>query len=124
MLLLGQENDNMVRRRDSLKTEHRENMRGGAGTVSLTHYADSGEMLHCRLLSDIVIPAGAGIGEHEHNKETEYYLIIEGTGIVMDDGKDTAVGPGDVVITGNGATHSIRNSGNSDLRMIAVILVD
>jgi mannose-6-phosphate isomerase-like protein (cupin superfamily) len=81
-----------------------------------------GPCKNCRLLSEVRIPPGSGIGRHEHQKETEYYIILEGSGVVMDNGKEVRVHPGDCVITGDGAEHSILNDQHTDLRMIAVII--
>lgn len=112
----------MVVKRNDMKSEKRENMRGGDGTVTITHFDTSDNMKNCRLCCEILIPPGASIGEHEHKSETEYYIVIEGDGIVTDNGNDVQVKAGEVVITPDGSTHSIKNSGNSNLKMIAVIV--
>lgn len=98
-------------------------MRGGPGTLTLTDLTGrSGPCKNSRLISQIDIPPGAGIGHHEHTAETEYYIVLEGSGIVNDAGKDFTVGPGDVVITGDGEAHSIRNDADTVLKLIAVII--
>jgi mannose-6-phosphate isomerase-like protein (cupin superfamily) len=74
------------------------------------------------MLSEIDIPPGAGIGYHDHQTETEYYIILEGTAEVDDNGVKAVVKPGDVVITGDGAAHSITNTGTKPVKMIAVIV--
>jgi len=48
--------------------------------------------------------------------------MLQGTAVVNDNGKDLSVGPGDVVITGDGAAHSITNTGTEPVKMIAVIV--
>lgn len=103
---------------------NKEKMRGGEGTIKITMLEKKENMKHCRLMSSIVIPAGASIGEHRHDAETEYYIILKGSAVVVDNGKDVQVSPGDVVVTGNGSSHSIRNEGDSDMEMIAVILTN
>lgn len=105
----------------NMETQRNENMRGGDGIISITHLDKKENMKHCRLLASIEIPEGASIGEHQHNAETEYYIIQKGEGIVCDNGTDTSVAAGDVVVTGDGSTHSIRNTGKGTLEMIAVI---
>lgn len=112
----------MVITRKQMKVEHKEKMRGGEGTVTVVHMADPAGMKHHRLVADMTIPPGASIGEHDHVNEIEYYVILEGEGIVVDDGKDVKVGPGDVVATGDGASHSIRNEGRTPLRFHAFIV--
>ena len=112
----------MVIRRSEMRTERRERMRGGEGIVSVTSLVGSGDLPHGRLLADLSIPPGAGIGEHEHGAETEYFIIHGGRGIVVDSGVEREVSAGDVVVTGGGATHSIRNASDQPLRLIALII--
>lgn len=98
-------------------------LRGGPGTLFMTDLTGgNGPCKNCRLISDVRIPPGAGIGKHQHLNETEYYIILEGSGIVMDNGKEVRVTAGDCVITGHGAEHSILNDQKADLRLIAVII--
>jgi mannose-6-phosphate isomerase-like protein (cupin superfamily) len=112
----------MVIRRSDMKAERRESMRGGAGAVTITNLVRPEDIPHGRLLADLSIPPGAGIGVHEHGAETEYYVIHGGRGIVVDDGVEREVGAGDVVVTGGGASHSIRNDSDQPLRLIAIII--
>ncbi len=111
----------MVTRRNSMRSQVRAEMRGGTGSVKITNLVD--ELPHGRLLAEITIPPGGSIGEHTHDEETEYYIITSGTGVVVDDGVEVDVSPGDVVTTGGGATHSIRASGQSPLVFIALIII-
>lgn len=97
-------------------------LRGGKGDLEFLHYDTKDKMKHCRLLGQITIPKGSSIGEHVHDGETEYFIITEGEGVVVDNGEKTTVGPGDVVKTGDGASHSIGNEKDSPLRMVAVII--
>ena len=107
-----------------MKKQERENMRGGNGTIIVTHHADKENMKHCRLFCEMLIPAGGSVGEHDHVNETEYYFIKEGIGIVVDDGVEKKIGRGDMIITGGGASHSIRNMGTTPLVITAVIITD
>lgn len=105
-----------------MKSENRDNMRGGSGTINIVHLAEKEQLQHGRLLAEVTIPAGGSIGRHEHKDETEYYIILEGEGFVDEGGGEMSVSAGDVVVTGNGAVHSIRNPGDSPIRMIALII--
>lgn len=111
----------MVTHRNQMKVEQKEKMRGGEGVTTLVHFADPSGMKHHRLVAEITLPPGASIGEHKHDEEIEYYIILEGKGIVVDNGVDVEVGPGDVVATGDGASHSIRNHGTVPLKFHAFI---
>lgn len=105
-----------------MKRESKPNMRGGEGTAELVHFVEGSSMKNARLLAEITLPPGASIGDHRHDAETEYYLILSGTGTVLDEGVPKKVRPGDVVVTGGGASHSIANDGAEPLVFHAVIV--
>ena len=114
----------MINKRDVMKTELKEHMRGGDGTIAITHLVEKEKIKNGRLMARIDIPVGASIGQHTHEGETEYYLIQEGEGEVQEAEGLKQVGPGDVVITGDQESHSIRNTGQTPLIMTAIIIFD
>ena len=112
----------MVNFRNAMKVEVKEKMRDGEGIARLTTLVDGSTQKNARIFAEINLEPGASIGYHQHVNETEYYFIISGTGIVNDDGKEVAVKQGDAIITGNGASHAIKNSGSVPLVFTAVIV--
>lgn len=114
----------MIRRVDDMDIEIREKMRGGDGSVEIMHVFKKNEFKgKVRLFAKIKISTGSSIGNHEHLSEDEVYYILEGKGMVYDNGKEYEVNKGDAVLTGNGSEHSIKNIGDVDLIMIAVIVL-
>jgi mannose-6-phosphate isomerase-like protein (cupin superfamily) len=105
-----------------MKVEEKERMRNGDGIVRITHLLDGSAEKNARLFAEITLNPGCSIGNHDHVSETEYYFILAGTGIVNDDGKEIEVKQGDTIITGNGASHSIKNTGAVPLVFHAVII--
>jgi mannose-6-phosphate isomerase-like protein (cupin superfamily) len=112
----------MVVKRNEMKTELKEKMRGGEETVALVHFTECENEKNIRLLAEITLPPGASIGKHQHDAETEYFLIVSGSGIVDDNGVEKQVSAGDSIITGDGAYHSVKNTGDVPLVMHAVIV--
>jgi len=112
----------MIIHRGEMKIEHKDRMRDGEGTAIVVNLVDGATMKNARLLSEITLPPGASIGNHRHDSETEYYIILEGDGTVVDNGIDQLVSAGDVVVTGDRATHSIKNTGSVPLKFHAVII--
>lgn len=102
----------------------RPDMKGGQGEVTVTHLADTDSMKHIRLLGELSLPKGTSIGQHPHENETEYFVIMEGTAIATDNGKEEVVNKGEVIITGSGSTHSIRNEDDTTLKVLAFIITD
>ena len=112
----------MVIQRSMMKTEVKEKMRGGEGSVGFVHLVDCEKEKNIRLLSEITLEPGCSIGVHSHETETEYYIILSGSGTVNDNGIDVPVKAGDAIITGNGASHSICNTAAVPLVFHAVIV--
>ncbi|MDR0642285.1 MAG: cupin domain-containing protein [Treponema sp.] len=112
----------MLNQRGLMKTETKLKMRDGEGSVNFTYLADCEKERNIRMLAEAVLPPGASIGYHRHDNETEYYLILSGTGEVNDDGTVKPVKAGDAMITGDGASHSIKNTGSVPLVFHAVIV--
>lgn len=115
----------MIRRSADTERKENTNMRGGAGTVTVNNLLDKEKDEYYgkgRLFGKITIPVGASIGEHRHDGEMECFYIISGEGIFNDNGADTSVNAGDVCYTASGESHSIRNTGNTALELMALIL--
>ena len=114
----------MIKRADQMVSEIREKMRGGEGSVEILHLFKMDEMKgKARLVAKIRLKAGCSIGFHEHNEEEEIYYILSGNGEVNDGGNIAKVGPGDAVLTGNGAGHSITNAGSEPLDFMGIIIL-
>jgi mannose-6-phosphate isomerase-like protein (cupin superfamily) len=114
----------MIRKENKMKTETKEKMREGEGQVSICHMISKEEMAGGRLFAKLTLPPGASIGPHRHEGETEYYAIISGWGEVTEDDGKKKVAAGDIVVTGDGESHSIANIGEEPLVFIAVIVYD
>ena len=112
----------MIVHRKDMKTEIKEKMRDGDGSANITYLVNTENEKHTRMLAEVTLLSGSSIGNHNHENETEYYFIISGNGTVNDDGKEVSVSAGDSVITGNGASHSIKNTGTAPLIFVAVII--
>lgn len=114
----------MIKREQDRFTEYKEQMRGGKGTVELSHLFSKGEFKgKARLCAQITLNPGCSIGEHTHDNEDEIYFFISGHGQVNDNGEIVQVGPGDSVLTGDGGFHSVENTGDQPLVLLAVILL-
>jgi mannose-6-phosphate isomerase-like protein (cupin superfamily) len=66
-----------------------------------------------------VAPGSGGVLPHRH-AEPEIYLILEGTGILTIDGKDSIVTKGSVVFIPGNAWHVLRNEAKEDLKLFYV----
>ena len=115
----------MIVRRKDMRTQVRSQMKDGVGDVTVLHLVECDDLPNVRYIGEMTLPQGASIGMHTHDKETEYYIISEGIGYVDEgDGNEVKVTKGDVIVTGNGATHCIRNGGHTDLLVTAFIVTE
>lgn len=113
----------MITRRDEQHRSIREYMRGGKEYVKQTSL--SKELpAHARIFSTLTLIPGASIGYHVHEHETELFYFIEGCGRVQDDDQFYDVSAGDSMTTFSGHGHSVENTGEHDLVILAVIVTD
>lgn len=100
-----------------------ENAYGAPGFI-LREELINGEELgaHCRMFRVVTIPAGNGLGYHEHHGETETYYILSGKGVYNDNGTDIPVEAGDVTFCKDGCGHGMMNNGEEALVFIALVL--
>jgi len=66
------------------------------------------------------VPPGGVSGEHLHTRTEEVYFILSGRAEILLDGVATEVGPGDLVLTGVGTTHGLRNIGDDDVTWLVI----
>lgn len=69
------------------------------------------------------LPPGGVSGEHVHTRTEEIYFILCGRGEMLLDGVARAVGPGDLVLTGLGTRHGLRNVGDEGLGWLVIELL-
>ena len=113
----------MIIKPNELKTELREHMRGGDGTVKITHLAVEKELYgKGRLFAQITLEPGCGIGYHTHDADSEIFHILSGKAIYSDNGAEKEVYAGDVLICPKGEGHSIKNAGDTDVVLTALIV--
>jgi mannose-6-phosphate isomerase-like protein (cupin superfamily) len=114
----------MVFHREELVVEQKEKARGGEGIATFTHFVEGKGKVqkNTNLLAEITLPPGASIGKHTHTGETEFFIIVEGTGVVDDNGKEVPIKKGDVMVTVSGDSHSIANNGSAPLVLHAAII--
>lgn len=113
----------MIHKADSLKSEVRNEMRGGKGAIAIRHFFKKEEIkAKCRLCSRLILPPGASIGLHKHEAEDELFIIERGRGIIDTGREKTRVEPGDAILTGNGEEHALLNDGNEPLEVTAIIM--
>ena len=113
----------MIRKPHEMKTEVRENIRGGKGKITFHHlFAKEEIVAKTRLCARMVVHPQSSIGLHVHENEDELFVVLSGSGLLDDGQRQTPVFAGDAILTGNGQSHSIANNGAADLEILAVIM--
>jgi mannose-6-phosphate isomerase-like protein (cupin superfamily) len=93
---------------------------GGRGAVDWTDVLSGSPIERRRLnfLHDDILKPGVTIGVHRHDEEEEYYYIISGHGVMILDGEEHGVGPGDITAVFPGGTHGLVNDSQDNMRII------
>ena len=113
----------MITRREQQIHGVREFMRGGKKQVNTTALS-AGLPEKMRLFSVLTLVPGASIGYHVHENESEMFYFLEGCARVQDDEKTFDVTAGDSMATFSGHGHSVENTGETDLVILAAIIKD
>jgi mannose-6-phosphate isomerase-like protein (cupin superfamily) len=114
----------MITRSSEMVAEDRPKMRGGKGTVKIEHWFKPENFeAKVRLCSRMTIPPGASIGNHTHATEDEIYLVLLGSGRILENGEWTAIRTGDAILTGKGDSHGVENDGTEPLIIAAIIML-
>jgi mannose-6-phosphate isomerase-like protein (cupin superfamily) len=66
------------------------------------------------------IPVGGEVGEETHTYTEQTLFFLSGTGKAILNGKESFVGPGDVVVVPPGTKHNFVNTGNVPLKIYTV----
>ncbi len=94
-----------------------ESSHGGKGGYFVRTLLEKEFASSLKYVRDLSLHAYASIGNHKHTGDEEIYFIISGRGIMVVDGEEREVGPGDIVLTQSGSSHALRNLGAEDLRI-------
>lgn len=92
---------------------------GGEGRIGFYRVAPAEALAGaCNFIDLAVLPPGASIGPHRHREdEEEFYLVLEGTGLMRRNGEEFPVRTGDLVRNPPGGEHTLRNTGGQPLRI-------
>ncbi len=113
----------MIKKRCEMREEIRSNLRGGKGDLKCVNVFEKDETSsRVNMFAEMTLLPGESIGEHQHAPEGEIYVIKSGCAVVMDNGTQHELFPGDAMWTTDGDSHSIENRGTEPLVIYAIIL--
>lgn len=94
---------------------------GGVGTVLASRARRLGEGVNCNFIDCVVIPPGATIGVHTHERDNEeLYIVLSGRGVMTIEDQEHDVFEGDVIVNPPGGAHGLRNCGDADIRLVVI----
>ena len=113
----------MIRKKADQAVEFR-CIRGGKGEAEMHKITNGEEELFGkgRMFNHMFLAPGDSVGEHSHSGDNEIYYFLSGTGTYNDNGTIVSVGAGDTTICREGEMHSLVNTGDVPLELIALIL--
>ena len=115
----------MIRRSTEMREERIHELKEGKGTIKVFHMLEKDELSgKGRLCAREIIAPGNSVGFHKHEGDFELYYVLEGEGLVNDNGLEITIRKGDAVRTGHGESHAIKNVGDKNLELITIILFE
>ncbi|HYE67830.1 MAG TPA: cupin domain-containing protein [Anaerovoracaceae bacterium] len=107
------------------KIEIKTNTAGEKDAVIFESANTQEELLNkCSLFGRMTLKPGCRVGYHLHEGNIESYYILSGKGVYTCEGVKTEVESGDMAYCGNGQSHDLINSGDEDLVVMALIVLD
>jgi quercetin dioxygenase-like cupin family protein len=100
------------------------NRAGGEGTLTVSKILNPEDMEgKAEAIMKITFPVGTSIGVHQHNDAFEQYHVLSGSGIFHDNGEDKQIKAGETGLMKPGGIHGIKNTGESEMVIIAFFFV-
>ncbi len=100
-------------------------LRDGSGIVNILDVVPCEDLPEkCRMFSVVTLQKGCSIGRHDHQNETEVYYVLEGEGVLDDNGKQTKIQSGECTLCGPGQYHAISNQKDVPLIFVAAIILE
>ena len=97
---------------------------GGNGEAIINHFFTQDEMLDkARICATITLEPGVSFGAHDHTGEAEYYFGLEGEMVCTYNGVDAPFMPGDMMFTGGGNIHALRNDSSKPAKILAIVVL-
>lgn len=106
----------MILNFDSIEEQIIPNFKGGEKDFRTHMYEDGA----CKIMRASLEP-GASIGVHTHETNSEIIFMLEGTGVVLYDGKKETLSAGDCHYCPKGHSHSLRNESDGTIIFYAVV---
>ncbi len=109
----------MIARAAEIQEKEDHNVRDGHGSVFTRVLAGRREESKIEMLAVHRLPPGASFGPKRHRKHEEFFYILSGQAVVLDNGERISIGPGDLVVAPANRLIAIRNPGDTDLVFLA-----
>lgn len=122
----------MIRRgKDNVIQTSGENVHGGVGVVKCRQLLGFDSTLDMpghpedfdsaiEFFHETILTPGSSIGLHTHSGNEEIYYVVEGRGLMTINGETAEMGPGDACLTKDGDSHTFKNIGDGDLKIVVV----
>lgn len=94
-----------------------ENFKGGIGELYLKKFEDQ----FVKIMQS-VLTVGSTIGAHTHTEDSEIIYVLSGEGLAECDGREELLSKGKVHYCPKNSTHTIKNTGDADLVMYAIVI--
>ena len=70
------------------------------------------------LVQMVEMAPGATIPDHVHHTSSEFYFVVAGTCLLVIDGRERRLAPGDMILTQPGDVHRLHNDGAETFRLL------
>lgn len=113
----------MILRVNEINVQKQDKPRDGRGSMECFPYkAVEGIAGKIKMFSVINLQKDSKVGYHKHEHDNEIYLMLDGSAVISDNGKEDILNPGDMMVTLKGESHSIENKSETTVLFLAIII--
>jgi uncharacterized cupin superfamily protein len=115
----------MIKKNGEGRLERRVIGATGVGEAELLHKFTKEEMFGgARLCATLTLQPGQAVGEHAHSDDFELFYMLSGALVSFGEGvKDEPFLPGDMMLTGGGEKHALRNDSDAPATILAIVIL-
>ena len=96
---------------------------GGEGCAAIEKLFDANDLYaHPTWIGMVNLGRDDTVGYHRHTGDMELYVIIKGDALFNDNGIEVVLHPGDITLTRDGESHSIRAYACDELSFLAQVI--
>jgi mannose-6-phosphate isomerase-like protein (cupin superfamily) len=111
----------MIKNYLTAKKQLQQSSHAGIGAVDLHEIWENSDFKsNIDFFDRVVVPPDSTIGFHQHGKNEEMYIVLEGSGLMNIEDDEVIVGKGDMILNPAGGRHGLVNNSTENIDILVL----